>query len=162
MCVCVHVCPLGDLSLFCGSAFIRAVFSPHFLPPSLCCFQHRAAQHAASEAARGVPPKQLLFRKGDVVHARRKKLPALDWAKGNIQLAWHVAEITKVRTKGDTMYDLKYVADGAVVKKVPAGLFTPPKQSVTEVMAVVCFPPLVCLPHVFVVRSLSPSYNERP
>jgi len=98
-------------------------------------------QHAASEAARGVPPKQLLFRKGDVVHARRKKLPALDWAKGNIQLAWHVAEITKVRSKGDTMYDLKYVADGVVAKKVPAGLFTPPKQSVTEVTAVVCLPP---------------------
>ena len=56
----------------------------------------RALKHAASETAKGVAPAHLLFRKGDVLQARRRKLNSLDWGKGNIQPSWHVAEVIKV------------------------------------------------------------------
>lgn len=58
-------------------------------------------------------------KEGDVVLARRRRSADVSWLRSNLERSWSFAEVTRVRKGDEHTYDLKYVADGEVEKKVP-------------------------------------------
>jgi DNA-directed RNA polymerase I subunit RPA1 len=88
--------------------------------------------------------------KGSVVLARRKINEVVDWERANLQRIWCPAEIVKVRSPAhekksrsknlsdndkflddllhqSVTYDIKYLSDGIVAKRVPLVVFTKPR-----------------------------------
>ena len=66
-----------------------------------------------------------------VVLARRRRFPNADWGGHNLSRQWWPAEVVKVRSgkKGSQSFDLRYVADGFVDKRVPLSMEVAPRPS---------------------------------
>ena len=73
-------------------------------------------------------------KKRSVVLAKRKIRPHVEWSRANLMKAWHVAEVVKVRTTaaGRPLYDLKYVSDDVIEKRVPLRMRIRSKLNVYE------------------------------
>ena len=68
---------------------------------------------------------------GSVVLARRRRLSDVDWGRNNLSKQWWPAEVVKSRNRkgGSGGYDLKYVSDGAIEKRVPTHCSVTAKSS---------------------------------
>ena len=79
------------------------------------------------------------FKEGFIVMCRRKIHSELPFSQGNILKGWHFAEIVKLRGKDTkTTYDVKYISDDHVEKKVSQEMTINTKKGYSVVTLIKC------------------------
>ncbi len=104
--------------------------------------KHHDVMHRAIETVNHMS-KHGAYKVGFVVMCRRKIHSELPFSHGNMLKGWHFAEIIKVREKDNgnptkTSYDLKYITDDHVEKKVSQELTIQTKKGPCVVCIIKC------------------------